>query len=111
MPNLKDAPVIVAGQIIDVAAYNKRDTQEREGLRVTIMAGDGFAVVKCPDAELLPLGIFPKPFESVAWVIRNSPYSVDNNSGMSTRFVRVANDADLDLIHSLTAGKAAAASK
>jgi hypothetical protein len=103
MPALKDAPVLLTGQVIDTAVIKNRDTEAFEGRKVTIMVADGasdpgFAVVKIVGDDAINLN--PNHFETVAWFVRNAPYDITDggrrNSGMSTRFLRVANEGDLD---------------
>lgn len=103
MPNLKDSPVLVLGQILDLSPIMNRDTQKREGTKVMIMAGDGFAVVKLTIEDQATHNVVAELGRRVAWFIRNTPYSVEGNSGMSTRFVRLPNEDDLDMFVS-TAG-------
>lgn len=116
MPQLKDAPVLVVGQVIDNTIITKRGTGEFEGRKVTVMvAGDGdpgFAVIKLgvEDAQVFN----PNHFDSVAWWVRSAPYDISDgnsrNTGMSTRFIRPANSGDLDGIHNvLNAAKVPAA--
>lgn len=102
MPALKDAPVLLTGQVIDTAIIKNRETDAFEGRKVTVMvAGDGdpgFAVVKLAGDDGLHNN--PNHFEQVAWWVRNAPYDISDggrrNSGMSTRFLRSANEGDLD---------------
>jgi len=101
MPNLKDAPVLVVGIVVTTDPIYKRDSEPKqlEGHKVTLMSGDGFAVVKVTNEDIARAGILiPEPQQQVAWFIRNTPYSVDNNSGMSTRFVRVVNPQDAEIV-------------
>lgn len=102
MPTLKDAPVLVTGQVIDTAIIKNRETDAFEARKVTIMvAGEGdpgFAVVKLVGDDGLANN--PNHFEVVAWWVRNAPYDITDggrrNAGMSTRFLRAANEGDLD---------------
>lgn len=104
MPNLKDAPVLLSGTVIDTSIVHKRNEPGVfEARKVTIMVADGsepgFAVVKIAGEDGLRLN--PNIMEPVVWIVRSAPYSVDNNNGMSTRFIREVNPNDLDRIAAL----------
>lgn len=103
MPQLKDAPVLVIGQVIDTTVTTERGTGVVTGRKVTVMvAGDGdpgFAVVKLSveDSQVYN----PAHFETVTWWVRSAPYDIkDGPSGMSTRFLRECNGSDLDRLAS-----------
>ena len=100
MPQLKDAPVLVSGTVIDTNPFANRDSGEFDHRKVTVMvAGDtepGFVVVKIVGDD--GIRINPNTMDTVAWIVRSAPYSVDGNSGMSTRFLREVTPADLDKI-------------
>lgn len=110
MPNLKDAPVLLVGTVIDTIPLKKRGTEEFDGRKVTVMVSDGtepgFAVVKLGVEDAHRHN--PNTMENVAWFVRSAPYAVEGNSGMSTRFIREVVPTDLDRIASqlkVTAGK------
>lgn len=113
MANLKDAETLIVGVVVDVAKVEKRDEPgTTDHYKVTIMVpnGGGFAVVKITTLDTaVHHGVLDvKPGQStVAWYIRNAAYSIEQNSGMSTRLVRVASSADLDAL-AVTLGKAPA---
>ena len=112
MPNLKDAPVLLAGTVIDSAVLTKRGTGEFDGRKITVMvAGDtepGFAVVKFNAEESQAFGPEPLSMSDVTWWVRSAPYAVEANTGMSTRFIREVTVADLEKIHTRLSAKAAA---
>lgn len=99
MANVKDAQVLVAGSIVSLDFLRDRDTKAQTGAKVLIIAGDGVAVVKLDNEQLA--SVQPVAGTRVAWYVRNAAYAVDNNSGMSTKFVRVADLGDLDLVNAI----------
>lgn len=110
MPQLKDAPVIVSGQVIDNATLTDRQSGDYVGRKVTLMVVDphgdpGFAVVKFSDEEGRVHN--PNHFDQVNWVVRSAPYDIkDGPSGMSTRFIREVNAGDVDRLLSAVSAPA-----
>lgn len=113
MPNLKDAPVLLGGQVIDTSLSTNRATGEVTGRKVTVMApeagGPGFAVVNVKGDDLHTVD--PQPGQSVLWMVRAAPYDISDgdrrNVGMSVRYLRTANEGDLDLLASYVSTHAA----
>lgn len=99
MPALKEAAVIVTGQIMDIEPqYDYADgkrTQNVKGQKVILATGtDGFAAVtvKNEDFSALKVGLFDR----VAWVIRYGAWSRNDNAQNSCTFVRTVSPDDLD---------------
>jgi len=100
MPKLKDAAMLVAGQVIDVETLTNRDTNVPEGARVTLLTGDGFALIKVRQADYRP-DLFHVT-GSYALMVRPLGWGDNNNGGgMSVSFIRYAEPGDLDLVHSV----------
>ncbi|MDI1338130.1 MAG: hypothetical protein PSU94_18265 [Lacunisphaera sp.] len=92
MPTLKEAAVVVTGQIIDIERLSNFETKAYDGLRVVIATGDGFAQVKLSieDSELAR----PAAGTSVAWLVRYGAWAREGsgNANTSCRFVRVVEE-------------------
>lgn len=102
MPQVKDAPVILAGQVISNTIKTDRASGEFKGRKVTVMVPGvdepGFAIVNFSAEEAAVYN--PADYDRVAWYVRSAPYSVEGNNGMSTRFIRAVSEDDLDKLHS-----------
>lgn len=98
MPSIKDAPVILTGSVMFYELTRNYETKEPTGAKVTIVSPDGAAVVKLSVEESQTLR--PVTGQPVVWWVRNAPWTVESNSGMSTKFVRVVNVGDLDQLGS-----------
>jgi hypothetical protein len=98
MPLVKDAPLILSGQIIALDLTSDYETKAPTGAKVTILAGDGMTVVKLKLDALQA----QKPIagDAVVWYVRPVPYAMEGNSGMSVGFVRNVDMGDLDALHS-----------
>lgn len=108
MPQMPDASVIVAGQVLNVQRVTNRNKNDRdEGFKVSILNADesgavGLAIVKVRRAFENGEAVGPTPISepammsNVAYVVRNAPYEVEGNSGMTTAFVRLLSPNDLD---------------
>ena len=112
MANVRDAAVICSGMVVDIAkVFDRENTALLLSYKVTVMAGGGFSIVKVTveDVEKILAQRVPVLFVKVAWFIRNAQYSVEGNSGMSTRIVSVVTEDDIDELHSLVSGLVSAA--
>lgn len=102
MPNVQDAPVILSGTVIALEVVTKFHNNVRgtdpDGLKVTIIAGDGIAIVKVSQDAVVKLA--PALGNKVVWLVRNVPWAMETGSGMVTKFVRPVTFADLDLVNS-----------
>jgi hypothetical protein len=103
MPNMRDANVILGGQVIDVQDDVNRETGQFRGIKVSVLVAEdgevGLAVVKVKTLSDTSLPI-PRPAvgQSFAGVVRNAPWDVGGNSGMTTIFVRPVSTDDVDRI-------------
>jgi len=104
MPNVKDSPVVLIGQVIAVDDVVDFESKNVLGVKVTILSGDGLAIVKQKNEQRFGDSL-AVPGDEVAWYVRQSPYSVDGNSGMSVAFVRTVTLGDIDRIHTIVSSK------
>jgi hypothetical protein len=108
MPNVKDAPMLLVGIVSNIEAKTtylsaedraKGKPAKPDGVRVLVAAGDGFALVKVAQDDLGSVSLVVG--ERVGWLVRPSHWSGDDRgSGMSVRFIRTADHADLDFLGS-----------
>lgn len=114
MPNLKEAAVIVAGQIMDIEPQfdyvDGARTSKVKGQRVIVATGnaDGFASVSIRSEDFAE--ILPALFDRVAWVVRYSAWSRNDNAQNSCSYVRRVTPDDVDRVYSAS-GLAATSSK
>lgn len=97
MPNLKEAAVAVAGQIIDVERLENFETKKYDGLKIVLATGDGFVQAKLSidQAE----AVKPVAYDRVAWIVRYGAYANkqrQSDAQTTCRFERVLTEADLD---------------
>ncbi len=86
MANVKDAEVLLCGTVLSIEETTDRETQKFTGRKITIVTEEGgVSVVKLAPEDRVTV---PARKSEVAWMIRNVPYKVGDNSGMSSRFVR-----------------------
>jgi len=108
MPNLKDAAVAVAGQIMDVERLVNFETKKYDGQRVVIATGDGFAQVKLSIDEAEE--VQPIVMSNVAWLVRFGAYANkqrQSDAQTTCRFISVLTPDHLDRLLSFS-GLAAA---
>jgi hypothetical protein len=99
LPNIKDAPLILSGQVLMFDTLTDFETKAPTGAKVTVLTNDGVTVVKVRQEHLAALA--PIVGTQVVWYVRPTPYSIDGNSGMSVGFVRVVDYGDVDQLGSL----------
>ncbi len=108
MANVKDAEVLIVGTALSVEEVTARDTGEYRGRKITLLTDEGgIAIVKITPQDRVDI---PQRGQLVAWMIRNTPWEVEGNSGMSTRFVRAFSKVDEDAIARALASAAPAKS-
>lgn len=101
MVNVRDAAVVVAGQVIDIEKLKNYDTQVFDGLKVTIATGDGTAVAKLSIDEAAEVA--PVAFSSVAWLVRYGAYSNKergSDAQVTCKFVGRLSPGELDRLAS-----------
>lgn len=106
MPNLPDAPVILTGTVFSLDLTKDFETKAHSGAKVSIIADGGVAVVKLSTSELAALA--PILGDRVCWYVRYIPYAVDTNTGVTTKFVKLVDAGDLDLVGSTLGQRSAA---
>lgn len=99
MPNMPDAPVILSGVVFGLQLTSDFETKAPTGGKVSVLAGDGLAIVKFSPEQLA--AVKPIAGSAVVWTVRYVPYSVGDNSGVTTRFVAATDLGDLDRLQSL----------
>lgn len=104
---VKDAPVIVSGLVIDNEVRSERDTGKVKDRKVLVLAqldgGTGQYNVVVPYDEMRYFDPTPMVDHVTIWV-RSGAYAVDGNSGMSTKFIREVTAADLDAMAARISG-------
>jgi hypothetical protein len=102
--NVKDGELILTGRVMSVEElYAREDSPANDrrnvragdftGRKVTVLtSGSGFSIIKVDPADNIDV----HEMQPVLWVIRNSAYAVGDNSGMSTKFVRLFDAAEFD---------------
>lgn len=108
MANVKDAEVLIVGTALSVEEVTNRQTGEYQGRKVTLLTDEGgVSIVKVTPNDRVDI---PQRGQLVAWMIRNAPYDIEGNTGMSTRFVRAFSKVDEDAIARALASAAPAKS-
>lgn len=110
MVNVLDAELLIAGTVIAVTPVTRRETGELLSHSLLVMTSNGIGKIKVVPEDKVTL---PRQGEFVLWVIRNSAYEIEGNSGMSSRFVREVTELELTgyhaaLVESSKTAKAAA---
>lgn len=102
MPNMRDANVILGGQVIDVQDDVNLETGEFRGVKVTVLVAEGgevgIAIVKIrTDRQTKQIPVQrPQVGQRFTGIVRNAPWDVNGNSGMTTIFVRSVSADDID---------------
>lgn len=100
MPLAPDAQVFLTGTVIasteSFVYADKVKTSEIDSHKVTVVGADGIAIVKMTPAEYNSLALVNG--QQIAWAVRQSPYAVGDNSGMSCKFVRLLHRGDLETL-------------
>lgn len=105
MPVLKEAAVLVAGQVMDIENLKNFQTKEYDGKRVVVATTDGFASVKLSVDEAAANPV--EHFSSVAWLVRYGAWAKGEGNAQTTcRFVAPVNENDLDRYASLASSLA-----
>jgi hypothetical protein len=104
MARVKDAELIAVGRVLGVDPQFLREDRKRnneivgragdsDGRKVTLLtSGSGFSIVKVA-AEFDDFAV--TEMSLVVWYVTPSEYSVGDNSGMTTKFLRVATVEDV----------------
>ena len=93
MAKLPDSEVIVHGLLVSFADRVDFESKSVTGYRATIVdASGGAVVVNFGLADVVP---FAPAMTQIIWRVRSGAYAVEGNSGMSTKFIRVVDEAEL----------------
>lgn len=93
MAKLPDAEVIVHGLLVSMDEKRDYETKSLTGHRATIVgAGGGAAIVNFSLDDVLP---FAPAMSQVVWRVRSGAWSVEGNSGMSTKYLGPVDEAHL----------------
>lgn len=107
MPNLREAAVLLLGNVISIEATTNFDTKAVDGIKCLVHAGDGFANVKLK-TEYAD-AIKPQIGHQIAWWVRpGANGGRDRDAVAYTSFVGVADASAADLLNSRVQRKAAA---
>lgn len=100
MPKVADAAVLAVGSVVDLQDSTDFDTKEKDGVRVLIATGDGFASVKLKLD--VAAKIKPVPGRVVAWFLRyGATGGGDRGASSYSTFVREFEPSDLDRLQGL----------
>jgi hypothetical protein len=98
---ISEAPVILSGTVFQLVPVVNFETKAADGCKVRILSGDGGVEVKLKQDQMHQL---PAVGETIAWMVRYAPYSIDGNAGNTIRYVRAVDFGDLDALHTQIAG-------
>lgn len=97
----KDAAVILSGLVISNEVKADRETGAVTGRKIAVLATvDGEAGLYNVNVSKDDMRVFDPTAgaEQVTIWVRSAAYSVDGNSGMSTKFIREVADDDLETL-------------
>jgi hypothetical protein len=97
LPQIRESEVLLSGTIIDISDITDFKTGVLKGKRFFVLGSEGGSNVRFKTEDVrdsFTLG------SSLTAYVRFTAYDIEGKSGMSCNFVRFANAADLELIHS-----------
>jgi len=93
MAKLPDAEVIIFGLLISVDEKRNFETKLLTGYRATIIGpGGGAAIVNFTLMDVVPR---TPMMTSICWRVRTGSWSMDGNSGISTKYLGEVYEPDL----------------
>lgn len=101
MRNMPELPALIIGTVAQSSIVKDYETKKPTGAKVALvsLAPLGATEVKVSLEELQELA--PVSGDQVAWNVLFAPYAVDGNSGMSCKFLSVADLGSVDSLHNI----------